>query len=140
MKKELISKVLSNLPTPHYLIPETVVVSEDGLKLTGKVFFPLSDETIKSRGDHANNIHAQAGLWNSAGVMAFTFFKGRKKGMRSVIAVNYGRHEMPPETEIEINCFAMFYDKRKTRGMIVAVFTLKGKLLHKLMVDFSILK
>lgn len=132
--------VLAKSPLPHYLIPETVVFSEDGTRLTGKVNFPSDDPTIRTRGgDHANTFHAECSMWNCAHIMADKIFNGQKKKLRVIFGNYNSRKEMGSDKDIEIQCIAMFFDEKKTRGIFACLFVLDGQILHERLMMFAVL-
>lgn len=124
------------MPSPVYILPETVEVSEDTDTVRGKCFFPSSDPTVGERVDHANICHEMFALWNCARIFS------ERKGWGHIFAIKTrqevaGGRMTPPDTEIDFVVSIM--NVRKHFGRVVgsakAEFILDGKVLLLVDVD-----
>ncbi len=137
MKKNLISVVLKKSPVPHYLIPETVVISDDAKRISGKMNFPSSETSVRDRG-HVNVAHSMLAMWNCAHVLSFLFFKGEKKHLWCVEHTGKAYHVTPMDTDIDVSCTAVSDEKDETRGTFNAEFSLNGKTLQTVSAVFVV--
>ena len=138
MEKNLFSVLLEKSPRPHFLIPETVVISDDGKKLTGKVCFPSSRDSVFDRVNHVNLGDSFFAGWNCAHILAFLFFEGRKKNLLAK-ETNFKPHKIiPPDTDIDIICTvdANIFSNTKTEGRFNVEFILNGQILQEISADF----
>ncbi len=116
------------MPSPIYVLPETVQVDDETSTIRGKCLFPMSDLSVRERGDHANITHMMHVVWNCAHIIA------PRKGFGHLMAIK--THEWapkitPPDTEIDFD--AKLVNVRKLKGVVVgsarATFSLHGKTL-----------
>ncbi len=112
------------MPSPIYVLPETIEVSVDAVQ--GKCLFPSSDPTVGERGDHANVCHSAFALWNAAHAWA------QINGHRRLFATNVNqkvRGLTPPDTIIDF--VAQITKMRRHGGQLVgsvkATFRLSGR-------------
>ncbi len=141
MKTQQITEILKRSPRPHFLIPETVVTSADGKKITGQVLFSAKgDVSIRDRG-HVNVIHCMAAVWNLSHISTHLVFAGVSKKLRARETWSKAIAPVPLETKIDV-----FYEVTKlttsgklTRGKMNTKFYLKEKLLHRVIVDFIVI-
>ena len=124
------------MPSPVYILPETVEVSEDTDTMKGKCLFPSSDPTVGERVDHANICHEMFVVWNCAHVWA------ERKGLGRLFAIKtrqevVGGRMTPPDTKIDF--VASITNVRKHGGRVdgsaKAEFSLDGKVLLLVDVD-----
>lgn len=117
------------IPRPNYL--KELEIS--GNSFSGKVFFPLSDDSIGDRKDHANVSHLLFSCWNVA------HFFARNLNMKKTLAVNTSVNcfsIVPPEKEILIKGEIRFFNNEKTRGKMSVTFFNEEKFLSDISVIF----
>lgn len=126
------------MPSPVYIVPETVEVSEDSEDtdtIRGKCVFPSSDPTVGERVDHANICHEMFVVWSCGHIWA------ERKGLGRLFAIKtrqevVGGRMTPPDTEID---FVVSITMRKHGDRVVgsakAEFSLDGKPLLRIDVD-----
>lgn len=69
MKLVTVGERQFSLSEPVYLLPDTLVLSEDKKTAEGYCLFPTTDQTVRDRGDHVNVTHFQYAVWNVVHVM-----------------------------------------------------------------------
>jgi len=128
MRKIVVCGREIEIPSPIYILPDTIKVSEETGTVSGKCLFPSSDPSVGERVDHANVCHAAFTLWNAAHIFAAS------KGWGRLFAIDVHQKVkgmMPPDTEIDF--VASITNVRKRSGRIVgsakATFSLDGKTL-----------
>lgn len=123
-----------SMPSPVYILPETVQVSKDMKIVRGKCLFPSSDPSIGDRIDHANICHEMFVVWNCAHIGAS--FNGWKR-LFAIEVHQKVKGLTPPDTEIDF--VAQFTDVRAYGGRVVgsakAEFSLNSKTLLLVDVD-----
>ena len=134
MKTVLVCGRQVQMPSPVYVIPGTVQISEEAGTISGKCLFPTSDPSIGDRKDHANVCHEMFTVWNCAYIWA----ERKDWGRLFVIEAHQSIRRMtPPDTEIDFVVKLTRTTERKKRiiGSAEAEFSLNGKILASIVVD-----
>ncbi|MCX6752136.1 MAG: hypothetical protein NTZ87_01400 [Candidatus Nomurabacteria bacterium] len=134
MKTVLVCDRQVQMPSPVYIIPETMQISEETNTISGKCLFPSSDPSVGDRKDHANVCHEMFTVWNCAYVWAERKGWGRLFVIESHQSI---RRMTPPDTEIDFVVKLKKATKRGNRviGSAEAKFSLKGMTLSLIVVD-----
>lgn len=122
------------MPSPIYVIPETLQVDDETSTVRGKCLFPTTDASVRDRGDHANITHMMHVVWNSAHIIA------PRKGFGQLMAIKtheWAKKITPPDTEIDFE--AKLVNVRRHKGVVMgsayATFSLNGKTLMVMEVE-----
>jgi len=86
-----------HMPTPVYILPETVEMTEDSL--TAQCLFPSSDPSIGDRVDHANIGSALFAAWNCSHIWR------QKNGRGRLLAIKTHQQafgKIPPDQKIDV--------------------------------------